>query len=586
MRVLSSERRWWAALGLVVIGAMLTGASAHLGAVAAAGPGTATTLEQNKRLMLAQRPLVEAATLLRAEVDRGKYTGYAGIVLNGTDSLTLWWKGALPASMATVVAQATRIAPVRIGKALYSRAEIKAAAAQLRAQLRADSQVHTIQYHDDGKGLTLVAHETSAAERSLMSDSDRAQALAAELPKVGVATQVIFRQQLAPISRNDDAAPWKGGAVIVNATIGAGCTSGFGVLAAGNPAILTAGHCATANGQRFQDGSGEFIGNAAQKTNHDQLIIPTSSASNRMYVGNRQSNTTKLVTGWEPCFIGELLCQSGTTTAEAIGSELCGLQVDSFDQDTESLVEAHQINGQQGARPGDSGGPLYSERGADVVAKGTMTRVGGANIGFQDVATANQDFGGIQIPGATGGTNDVELFQHCNFGGWQANFNGSRTVSTAQLQAAGGVNNDASSVRIKAGCAVTLFDGNTQTGGSLRLTATTACFAGALNFNDIVSSLRIECGVGGGDVVFFQHSNFGGIASQGLAPGNYTLAQLQAKGVQNDWVSSARVPAGRTVTVFQHDNFTGTSWTLTSDTPSFSALTPNANDQMSSARIQ
>jgi hypothetical protein len=38
--------------------------------------------------------------------------------------------------------------------------------------------------------------------------------------------------------------------------------------------------------------------------------------------------------------------------------------------------------------------------------------------------------------------------------------------------------------------------------------------------------------------------------------------------------------------MFQHDNFTGTSWTLTSDTPNFVTLSPNANDQVSSVRIQ
>jgi beta-glucanase (GH16 family) len=89
-----------------------------------------------------------------------------------------------------------------------------------------------------------------------------------------------------------------------------------------------------------------------------------------------------------------------------------------------------------------------------------------------------------------------------------------------------------------------------------------------------------------GNVVFFRDVNYAGPASQGLPPGNYTLSQLQARGVPNDWASSARIPAGRTVTMYQHDNFTGTSWVRTSDTPNFVALTPNANDQMSSVRIQ
>jgi hypothetical protein len=87
-------------------------------------------------------------------------------------------------------------------------------------------------------------------------------------------------------------------------------------------------------------------------------------------------------------------------------------------------------------------------------------------------------------------------------------------------------------------------------------------------------------------VVFFQDRDFGGAQSQPLAPGDYTLAQLQARGMPNDWASSARVPGGLTVTMFADDGFTGTSWTITADTPTFRALTPSANDLVSSVRIR
>jgi hypothetical protein len=38
--------------------------------------------------------------------------------------------------------------------------------------------------------------------------------------------------------------------------------------------------------------------------------------------------------------------------------------------------------------------------------------------------------------------------------------------------------------------------------------------------------------------------------------------------------------------MYANDNFGGTSWTLTADTPNFVNLNPNANDQMSSCKIQ
>jgi hypothetical protein len=93
-------------------------------------------------------------------------------------------------------------------------------------------------------------------------------------------------------------------------------------------------------------------------------------------------------------------------------------------------------------------------------------------------------------------------------------------------------------------------------------------------------------GGGNGGVVFFQNSNFGGVSGQPLAKGSYTRAQLEAAGVPNDWASSARIPPGWRVTVFEHNNFTGTQWTLTADTPSFRNLLPSANDLMSSCRIE
>lgn len=87
-------------------------------------------------------------------------------------------------------------------------------------------------------------------------------------------------------------------------------------------------------------------------------------------------------------------------------------------------------------------------------------------------------------------------------------------------------------------------------------------------------------------VQFFQDSNYGGAASQLLTKGNYTLAQLVAKGVPNDWASSVKIPAGWSITMYADDNFSGTSWNLTASNTWFGALSPNANDKMSSVKIQ
>ena len=80
---------------------------------------------------------------------------------------------------------------------------------------------------------------------------------------------------------------------------------------------------------------------------------------------------------------------------------------------------------------------------------------------------------------------------------------------------------------------------------------------------------------------FYADINYGGTAKT-LGVGNYTLSQLNAEGIPNDWMSSLKVPSGWTVEVYQNDNFGGTKWTYTS---SSSWVGTAVNDQMSSVKI-
>jgi cellulose 1,4-beta-cellobiosidase len=101
------------------------------------------------------------------------------------------------------------------------------------------------------------------------------------------------------------------------------------------------------------------------------------------------------------------------------------------------------------------------------------------------------------------------------------------------------------------------------------------------NESAISSQVSAKPGIG---VTFFLDANYSGAASQILGAGNYTLSQLQAAGSPNDSASSCRIPNGWTVTIYQDDNFGGTSWILTSDTPNFTTYS-GLNDNMSSCKI-
>ncbi|MBK1813552.1 discoidin domain-containing protein [Clostridium sp. YIM B02505] len=81
--------------------------------------------------------------------------------------------------------------------------------------------------------------------------------------------------------------------------------------------------------------------------------------------------------------------------------------------------------------------------------------------------------------------------------------------------------------------------------------------------------------------VLYQDINYGG-TSIGLPVGNYTLSQLNAAGIPDNWMSSLKVPAGWTVEAYADDNFLGTKWTFTT---SSTWIGTDANDKMSSVKI-
>lgn len=83
------------------------------------------------------------------------------------------------------------------------------------------------------------------------------------------------------------------------------------------------------------------------------------------------------------------------------------------------------------------------------------------------------------------------------------------------------------------------------------------------NVRDEIAGFRPTAG-SSGPVQVAQHCDYGGY-NVGLPVGSYTLNQLQARGIVNDDISSLRVQAGHSITLYQNDNFSGNSITKTSD---------------------
>ena len=85
-----------------------------------------------------------------------------------------------------------------------------------------------------------------------------------------------------------------------------------------------------------------------------------------------------------------------------------------------------------------------------------------------------------------------------------------------------------------------------------------------------------------GEIYIYRDRNYGG-SSASLGIGDFNLAALQAKGFNNDDLSSLKVPFGYKVTLYADDNFKGTTKVITSDT---SWIGDDFNDKTSSLKVE
>ncbi|MGW0705372.1 trypsin-like serine protease [Streptomyces sp. NPDC002643] len=368
-----------------LVGTTATGATAQ-GPERNVVPISEVVPEADLAKMTEQRPLVEAADKIRWAQERGGFAGFTGIGLE-EDGVALWWKGELPAKVEKAIAEARETAPVRVVEATYSLSELKAASARLQTKLAEEPSLgHTVNIPTDGSGLLLATDEAGGDQRAAAASQTASEV-------AGVPVRTVEEPRLEPVSRDNDWSPWWGGARIWQPS--AGCTSGFGVTDnTGAEYLLTAGHCGNF-GDPFTSGGGTYIGTPSKIDKpHDVMLIQTNDVTNFIYTGTPTDNVGVRVDGWDWVYPGEYLCQSGATSAGVVGGAICNIKVLFFYNDSEDLVEAEQMDGQQSARPGDSGGPIYTgSASGGAIAKGTTTRSAGARLGFQDFGTAWRDFG-------------------------------------------------------------------------------------------------------------------------------------------------------------------------------------------------
>ncbi|RKE57063.1 hypothetical protein [Sphingobacterium detergens] len=104
--------------------------------------------------------------------------------------------------------------------------------------------------------------------------------------------------------------------------------------------------------------------------------------------------------------------------------------------------------------------------------------------------------------------------------------------------------------------------------------------------SDYGGSIQISISLIGTRVLgatLFQHCDYAGNNAI-LAIGSYTTAQMLAKGINNNDISSLKIPANYKVTLYDGDNFTGASLVLTANETCL--INKNFNDKVSSLKIE
>jgi predicted alpha-1,6-mannanase (GH76 family) len=164
-------------------------------------------------------------------------------------------------------------------------------------------------------------------------------------------------------------------------------------------------------------------------------------------------------------------------------------------------------------------------------------------------------------------------------GAWSSLPAGSYTL--AQLNARGVANDDITSITVPPGWTVTMYENDNFTGASLvRTSNDTFLSSGA--WNDRVSSLVVSAPASAAVATVYQDCNSGGYAVD-LPVGDYDMFALQRAGVVNDDISSFRLTAGHTLSLFQEFNFTGTQIAQTASNSCLVGI--GFNDTVSSLKL-
>jgi hypothetical protein len=313
--------------------------------------------------------------------------GYASVVVSARDnSLSLYWKGALPPS---IVATVAKVAPkemrVAILPAEHSLADMQEQMISLAAQATAAGvTLVSVEPRADSSGIDVVIEgEISSARRVLTS-------------KIPITLSAgVTAEPLA--SRNSDTAPYWGGARY--SSVAGSCSDSFAIYLPDYPigspqALLTANHCRAAGSDYVRIGGSQvvnaYLAGFFPSLDTAYLQPLGAKAAPYIYRGGVDSTAVSGVKGIHGTYVGDWLCGGGAATGEH-----CSMQVLSVDGIYGNITHQARVSRMKytgfgyvpdtlsvaGGR-GDSGGPVFTPvtNAPRVTAKGTITLAAGSIV--------------------------------------------------------------------------------------------------------------------------------------------------------------------------------------------------------------
>lgn len=304
----------------------------------------------------------------------GAEEGFAGQVVSPESrSVTVYWKGPLPAAVEEFRATAEGLGvhvTLATTEARYTRLEEQAAAERLSSSdLAAQAGITSVSARPQGTGITvqMAESEPDLATKNLIAQ-------VAGIPDRDIAYEANVGSLVPLASRNNDAAPWKGGARTIHG--GSACSSGFATLSGSSGRLISAAHCDPSGNLTVMDGGGTTIATGSGislLSGIDSMSIDPSASpatTPTIYIGVWNSSATATVKNWATNWTGDYVCAGGATTGTH-----CGTITDdsvTYSGHTGSWYVRARASSGAFIGGGDSGGPVYRSVSGGVQARGII----------------------------------------------------------------------------------------------------------------------------------------------------------------------------------------------------------------------